>query len=118
MPNALAKLYGMGNTIKRNLLDIGYGDVLGAPRARREDGTPKGEGWLGSLHRPDGGISTELSFDFHSDGRRILAPLLVPTLSQDEVRHLLGGGKPTDEIYRKSIAHAMQQMHQGRGVFK
>jgi hypothetical protein len=84
----------------------------------REDGTPKGKGWLGELKRPDGKVSTELSLGFDFGGKHVLAPALVPTLTQDEVTYLLNGGKPTPEIVNKAAEHAKMRMQQGLSPFK
>ena len=46
----------------------------------REDGTPKGMGWLGLLKRPDGKVSSELSVGVEINGKETLLPLFVPTL--------------------------------------
>lgn len=55
---------------------------------KRQDGTDKGAGFLGVLRRPDGGVSTELSISTEAlNGRDF--PLLVPTLTTDEVKKVL-----------------------------
>lgn len=79
----------------------------------RVDKTKKGPGFLGELPRPDGKISTELSIGVNMDGKETLIPSLVPTLTQDEINHLLGGNKPTKEIVDKAVAHARQRIGQG-----
>ena len=80
--------------------------------ARVSDGQ-KAYGFFGKLVRPDGGISTELSFDFDYGGKNIHAPLLVPTLGRQEIDHLLSGRPPTEEIYNKAIEHATQRIGKG-----
>jgi hypothetical protein len=97
---------------------VSFADLLDPPRARREDGTVKGQGWLGPQQMSNGNTATELSFDFNNEQGRILAPLLVPTLTPQEVQWLLSGGAPTQEIYNKAIAHAQQQQIQNRSPFK
>ena len=65
----------------------------------------KGKGYFGPLNRPDKSVSTELSFTFlrpEFNNAEIEAPLLVPSLSQDEVKLLLSGSKPTTDIYKKA----------------
>ena len=84
---------------------------------QREDGSQKGYGFMGKLPRPDGGFSTELSFDFGADGKNISAPLLVPTLSRPEIDHLLGGGQPTPDIYTKAQQHALERIKAGQSPF-
>ena len=84
----------------------------------REDGTKKGGGFLGTLKRPDGNISTELSIGVNVDGEEILIPSLVPTLSPGEIDFLLEGNKPTNEIIDKAVNHAMDRKKKGLGYFK
>lgn len=100
-----------------NGTNLSWDEVINAPRARREDGTLKGQGWLGMLNRPGGGVSTELSFDFTTPQGKILAPLLVPTLSPQEIQHLLAGGRPTPEIFQKAQEHAIRQVQQKNSPF-
>ena len=83
----------------------------------REDGTKKGPGWLGTLKRPDGKVSTELSVDLDFDGKKVLAPALVPTLDADEIDHLVSGKKPTKEIIDKAAAHAKERLAAGKSPF-
>lgn len=74
----------------------------------------KGRGYFGVLRRPDGEVSTELSFDFNHQGKPVSAPLLVPTLSRQELDHLLSGADPTDSIYEKAQLWALHRL--GRGL--
>lgn len=83
----------------------------------REDGTPKGNGFFGKLKRPDGMVSTELSIGVNLDGKETLIPLLVPTLSQQEVDYLLEGNKPTKEIMSKAVSHAKERIKTGKSPF-
>jgi hypothetical protein len=83
----------------------------------RQDGTAKGEGFFGKLNRPDGAVSTELSFGFESEGEEILAPLLVPTLTEEEVNSLLTSDKVSDAIYDKAIDHAIKRKGEGKNTF-
>ena len=84
----------------------------------REDGTPKGLGYFGELKRPDNNVSTELSFDFdHPDYGNVFAPLLVPTLTKDEIDHLLSDKKPTPEIYQKAQDFAVQRLKAKQPTF-
>ena len=84
----------------------------------RLDGSRKGPGFLGTLRRPDGKDSTELSIGIEMDGREVEVPSLVPTLSQGEISHLLEGKKPTGEIIRKAYEHAIERLGAGLSVFK
>ena len=86
---------------------------------QRQAGAPgvKGQGYLGPLQRPDGQISTELSFDFDVEGKKIYAPLLVPTLDQAEIDYLLSGGKATPGIYKKAQDFAIERLRAGQDPF-
>jgi hypothetical protein len=90
---------------------------LKAPYGVREDFTPKGFGFMGALSRPDGQTSTELSFDFEHGGKRIFAPLLVPTLSHEQIQHLLNDGRPTPEIYDVAQRYALERIGRGMSPF-
>lgn len=91
----------------------------------RPDGSDKGAGYLGILQRPDGGVSTEISasFDDVANGQDI--PLMVPTLSRDEVMALLS--TPSDDpnfyqkipqsVFRKAIDFARQRQSQNLPFF-
>ncbi len=85
--------------------------------SKRVDGTNKGLGFLGPLKRPDGKISTELSIGVEFNGRETEIPSLVPTLTKGEIEHLLGGGKPTDGIVDKAVAHAKKRFKEGKSPF-
>ncbi|MBC2712858.1 MAG: hypothetical protein HGJ94_18270 [Desulfosarcina sp.] len=85
---------------------------------KRADGTPKGKGFLGELKRTDGrGFSTEISIGVNIDGKETEIPTLVPTLSQDEINHLLGGGEVTKEIAQKATKHAKKRIAEGKSPF-
>ena len=84
---------------------------------RRQDGTAKGNGFLGVLRRPDGNVSTEISIGVNIGGKEMDIPTLVPTLTQDEVKHLLANGEPTRSIVQKAVDHAKARLAAGRSVF-
>lgn len=88
----------------------------------RQDGTRKGSGYFGELQRPDGNVSTELSIGMEIDGRETEIPLLVPTLTQDEINWLLSQENldpqsVPQEIIDKAYDHAIQRMQQGQSPF-
>lgn len=89
------------------------------PTMSLEDATErtKGPGFLGTLQRPDGGVSTELSVGVGIDGVETEIPSLVPTLTEAEIKHLLGGGKPTQAIVRKAVSHAKDRNRLGKSPF-
>jgi hypothetical protein len=84
---------------------------------KRADGTDKGTGFLGVLKRPDGSVSTEISVGVNLDGKETEIPTLVPTLTKNEINHLLNNGKPTKEIIDKAVAHAKKRMSEGKSPF-
>ena len=83
----------------------------------RADGTPKGPGFLGTLKRPDGRVSTELSIGVDFGKGEVEIPSLVPTLTTQEVDYLLKGGKPTRMIIDKAVSHAKKRKASGLSLF-
>ena len=83
-----------------------------APAVRK-----KGRGHLGTLKRPGGGVSTEISIGVNIDGKETEIPSLVPSLTRKEINYLLGGGKPTEVIVSKAVAHARTRMASGKSPF-
>jgi hypothetical protein len=45
-------------------------------------------------------------------------PLIVPTLNKNELNHLLSGGEPTEDIYRKAESHADMRRKSGKSPFR
>lgn len=109
----------VGQMMASNIgLRMTQGDRSLAPYGLRHDGAgAKGRGFMGPLTRPDGGVSTELSAGMNVDGKDAEVPLLVPTLSKEEIAHLLSDGEPTGEIYAKAMEHAQQRMRSGQSPF-
>jgi hypothetical protein len=66
-------------------------------------------------------VSSELSVDAEVDGKKMFFPLMVPTLTPDEVRWLLSNKPDPKNIPRpimdKAIAFARQRTAQGRSPF-
>ena len=85
---------------------------------KRADGTQKGPGFLGTLKRPDGKVSTELSIGVNIDGKETEIPTLVPTLTEEEREHLINGGGVTERIAKKAVAHAKKRIAEGKSPFK
>lgn len=73
----------------------------------------KGKGYFGLLPSSEG-FSTEISA---TNDQGISYPLLVPTLSQKEINHLLQGNDPTDEIYNKAEMWANYRRSMGLDPF-
>lgn len=91
-----------------------------APWGYRNNGEPKGRGFLGVLNRPDGGVSTELSMSDTINGRNVDYPALVPTLSKNEIDWLLtheANAKMPVGIADKAYNHAMDRINQGSSPF-
>lgn len=84
-----------------------------APHGMRHSGEGvKGSGYFGYLPASDG-YATELSAE--NEGGEF--PLLVPTLSKEEIEHLLAGNSPTDEIFRKAVEHAERRKKEGKSPY-
>jgi hypothetical protein len=111
----LKGLSGSPDSQRAVLLNIIGSDYKEQPQAETE--RKKGPGFLGTLARPDGDTSTELSIGVELDGREIEIPSLVPTLTKTEVDHMLSGKKPTKAIVDKAVEHAKKRMAEGKDVF-
>lgn len=90
---------------------------------KRPDGTAKGSGFFGVLKRPDGKVSSELSTDdpIDNSGKKVLHPLIVPSLTRPELDYLLSGQKGNQDmeqrIYKKSADHARERIKAGKSPF-
>lgn len=84
---------------------------------KRADATEKGPGWFGELRRPDGSVSTELSIGVNLGGKEVEIPMLVPTLSASELKHLLSGGEPNPQIVEKAVEFATTRIKAGASPF-
>ena len=91
----------------------------------RPDGTQKGQGFLGAISLPTGGVATEYTTQSDAvtvNGQRIDFPTLVPTLTQQEVElmrsDIIPNQKPIPEsIMQKAIQHANSRLASGLPVF-
>jgi hypothetical protein len=93
---------------------MSWGQVGPTPNwGAREDGSSKGRGHLGPVHRPDGGVSTELSAS--ADGMQF--PLVVPTLTQEELQYLMSGQPLPSALVQKAVAYAQMRMRAGLSPF-
>lgn len=85
------------------------------------DNGMKGKGFFGPLINNDGHPMTEYSADMVVGGKTVQFPLLVPTLSPDEIDLILSGRDLTDEEYQpifiKARQFAMDRMLQGKSPF-
>jgi hypothetical protein len=88
---------------------------------RYDKSGPKGAGYFGALQRADGGIMSEYSIPLdeeHGDTREV--PTLVPTLTADEVKAVLGakeGSSLPPSVIKKALAHARQRLAAGQSPF-
>ncbi len=87
----------------------------------RDDKTSKGEGFFGSLIRPDGNsVMSEYSVGVPINGKEMDIPTFVPTLTADEVGLLLRlpeGKQPPQSIITKAAQFAQQRIAWGKPVF-
>lgn len=74
----------------------------------------KGKGYFGGLATKDGHTATEIS---SHDDTGLGVPLLVPTLTKAERKHLLDGKPATKEIYDKADSWAELRIKQGKSPF-
>jgi hypothetical protein len=83
-------------------------------------GAPKGLGFLGPLQAPNGMTKSEFSIDGEVNGSPMQYPSIVPTLSRDELSHVLnmGEGDPMPaSIQQKAAAHAQSRVAAGKSPF-
>lgn len=84
----------------------------------RGDGSAKGKGHFGPLDTGEGDtVATELTVDATIAGKKMGIPLIVPTLTRDEINHLLSGGGITDDIYNKAVEFAQQRVSAGKSPY-
>lgn len=105
--SALEREIGRSEKLEGNRKDYG----------KRQDGTRKGKGWLGEYKRADGSISTEISVGVNIDGKEREIPTMVPGLTHQELKYLVEGGRPTDAIVDKAVAHARKRIKSGKSPF-
>ena len=92
---------------------------------KRQDGSAKGDGWLGPIDLGGGNVATEYTMQSDKvrggEGEQIDFPTLVPTLTPDEVnimKDVILNKKPIPEpIIQKAIKHANKQINAGKSVF-
>ena len=91
----------------------------------RPDGTPKGTGFFGLLTRPDGKVSTEISIGLDINGKQINVPLLVPSLTFEELNYLLQTNVESKDFIKnipssimdKAYNHAQERIKAGLSPF-
>jgi len=87
------------------------------PKSKTKSQRDKGPGFFGELPFHDGRTSTELSIGVEIDGEKMEIPSLVPTLTREQIDHMLAGKKPTQAIVDKAVAHARERIKAGKDVF-
>tara|TARA_R100001594_G_scaffold6095_5_gene17894 strand:+ start:2159 stop:4543 length:2385 start_codon:yes stop_codon:yes gene_type:complete len=98
------------------------------PDMIRPDGTIKSaQGWLGPIADRQGNTMTELSVNYSDVLDAKLIPLLVPTLTEDEIETLqrikftddgkIPEGAIPKSIEKKAIEHAIKRVEQGYSPF-
>ena len=91
----------------------------------RADGTKKGNGYFGVIKRPDGNVMTEISIGVGLNGKETQVPLIVPTLTAQEMNYLLRTdpksktfmSKMPSTIIDKAVDHAVMRMNEGKSPF-
>lgn len=91
----------------------------------RTDGSTKGNGFFGPLKRPDGSVSTEISVGVGINGKEVEIPLIVPTLTKDELNYLLRTpvkskgfmSNMPSSIMEKAYDHAKIRIENGESPF-
>lgn len=74
----------------------------------------KGTGFFGPIPAGDGLIATEISSEADGLGEY---PLINPLLTGEELKLLLAGEEPTDEIFRKAETWAKLRISKGLSPF-
>ena len=80
-------------------------------------GTVKGKGYFGEVPMNQGGAMTEFSSAYEQDGKLVSNPLVVPTLTKQELNWLKAGLDPTPQIIKKAQDYAQKRMGSGQSTF-
>jgi hypothetical protein len=98
-----------------------------ATYGKRQDGTAKGKGYLGTLAVPGGKVATEYSISSdrvkNKQGQSVDFPSIVPTLSKQERKAMTQQIIPSkaripEPIVKKAVAHANTRIAQNKSPFK
>lgn len=87
---------------------------------KREDGTFKGAGWFGEIVNKDNKVMTEFSTGVNVDGRDYLIPIIVPTLSANQLKKITSlkdGEQVPKDIVNVAVAHAMKRIKENKSPF-
>ena len=114
---------------KPNTFQSAIEEKLTAPQpardyGKRNDGTKKGDGWLGPIDLGNGDVATEFTTQSQAvqvNGKQIDFPTLVPTLTPEEVETMKDVIRFNKEIpkkiMQKAVDHAKKQLSEGRPVY-
>jgi hypothetical protein len=108
--NYVYGLFGNGNGQGIAPYGIRYAENLSQPTTAKRGGY---FGNIGTINEP----MTELSSSFDIGGKTVQYPLIVPTLTSDELNLLRSGGEPTPEIINKAEKFAMSRLSRGQDPF-
>ena len=81
------------------------------------EGSVKGKGFFGDIPTKDGSTMTEYSSAFEVGSKTVSYPLLVPTLTADELNLLRSTGEVTPEIEKKAQQYALTRLAEGKSPF-
>jgi hypothetical protein len=81
------------------------------------EGSVKGKGFFGGIPTQDGSMMTEYSSAFEVGGKTVSYPLVVPTLTADELNLLRSTGEVTPEIEKKAQQYALDRLAEGKNPF-
>ena len=117
-PQVLGKLIQGITKVEGN--EIPLDTIMKSINGVRRDGSYKGAGWLGPIERPDGYVMTEYSIETEIDGKKVLIPSIVPTLTKAEIQELLVMTNEKEfpkDIEKKAIEHAKKRLAEGKSPF-
>ena len=77
----------------------------------------KGMGYFGMIPTESGMPMTEYSTTFDVDGKMVSAPLVVPTLTQEELSLLASGDDVPESVYKKAYDFALQRLSEDKSPF-
>ncbi len=100
-------------------------EFQGSGFGNRPDGSAKGDGFLGVLQLPGGGVATEFSVGVQLEskgGAETDIPTLVPTLTKQEIDLMINDIIPNQKevppkILQKAVDHANKRVREGKSVF-
>ena len=88
---------------------------------KRNDGTDKGSGWIGTFENNKGQAVSEYTIGVRINGKEMDIPTLVPGLNKSEIVSVIraseDGTKPPESVIKKAIKHATELMNKGESPF-